>query len=226
MTTVGRPAAFVLLPIALACVPGTAPAQELGVFLTQGRSDLREIETTDGFGVSARILTIAPVTLHVSGYQHGARTDRVGRVCNNYTGSFSCNEEAISTRTLLRGIIVTANLRRRILPILEVDGGAGLSMNTVNGSERTASGRPSNLFAYSTGQYGVILLGGARIRPLPGLPVTLNADFGNHRVVLRACAAEDERYSPYCGTTDVREIRFGIMYDGDWHRRRAMPVHR
>jgi hypothetical protein len=212
-----RPAALLATVVITAAAAAPASSQDLEVYGSYSRSDLREIGESNGLGVSMRIVELLGATVRISYHWHQETTERTGRVCNNYPAGFRCNEEGISTRTRLLGLAAMGVWRHRPLPSIELELGGGVSMNTVNGSERTESGRPSDLFTYSTGHSGLLVVARTRARPVRNMPFTVNISLVNHRLLLRACARDEPfMYAPYCGPTDLRELRIGIGYDTAW----------
>lgn len=205
------------LPLALcALLPRSARAQDLELYRSFSSSNLAEIGSSSGLGASARILRLGTAAVRASFHWYDESTTRTGRVCTNYAASFACAQEAVRTDTNLAGATLQAVWRHRPVSRVELEVGGGLSMNAISASDQTASGRPSDLFTYNTGHPGLLVLARTRAYPIPRLPLTLNASVANHRLILRACPTEQPAYGPYCGATDLRELRIGLGYDRGW----------
>lgn len=198
---------------ASAFAPARLEAQSFGIYHSLGRSDLAELGAASGVGAFVRLVPHTALSLRVGYHRHSETAHRVGEVCNNYVIYFMCSNEGIETATRVQGGAVTAAwLLRPVAPVaLEI--GGGVSLNDVHGTERTESGRPSSLFSYQSAQVGLLAIANGRVRPVRALPVTIEAGVANHFLLLRACANDPRRYSPYCGDTSLREFRIGIGYD-------------
>jgi hypothetical protein len=197
---------------------GPAAAQEFGVILMGSSSDMTQLDAASGFGVFVRMFPNSFTAVR-TGVQHAAyESDRVSRVCGSYTPtpSFNCQDEPVRTRTGLTSLLLSTALRYRPLRNLEIELGGGGSMNQVRIDEDSESGRATSLVVKESAQWGLLLIGGARLRPVARLPFTIDAGTSMHRLNLTACAEGEPRDELYCRTVNMREFRIGIGYDLGW----------
>jgi hypothetical protein len=198
-------------------MPSTGVSQEIGVYHVSASSDLSEIASADGVGLYGRVFPSSWLSIRGALYRQTETAGRRGIVCTQYVPEVGCGEEEVRTDTRLRGFAATAAARHRPLSFLELEAGAGLSLNQVLADERTESGRRSSLYQLRSNQAGWLVLGSVRVRPVEALPLTLEAGATHHRLLLRGCAADhDLQYDPFCGSADLREVRLGVGYDLGW----------
>jgi hypothetical protein len=200
-----------LVAVAVLCAPAAVDAQELSVYHSVARSDIPEIAEAGGFGVTLGFRTgrvqLRPGVLH-----HNQTTTVNSRVCLNYELRVGCQDEDVERSARLSGLQLVAAVPMQPVPMLGFEVAGGITLSQLTASDRTASRRASNLFANPSGQWGVMLLAGAQLRPLPAVPLTVKAAVGNHRMRLTSCGEYAWDYSPFCGTTDIREVRVGLGY--------------
>jgi hypothetical protein len=200
------PACIMFAPVA---------AQEIGIYHASARSDLAELASPMGAGAFVRIFPTGHTSLRLSYQRQSNTSGRTDRVCTVYIPVVDCTQEGVHTETRLHGAALSGGLRARPLSFLELELGAGVTMNRVEGRDETESGRTSTLFVQHTAQFGTLVQGSARVQPLR-IPLTIEAAAGNHRLVLNACAEDEFRYDPYCGVANLRELRIGLGYDLRW----------
>jgi hypothetical protein len=200
-----------LAAVAVLCAPAPVNAQELSVYHSIARSDIAEIAEAGGFGATLGFRT-GPVQLRPGVLYHNQTTTVNSRVCLNYELGVGCQNEEVERSARLRGLQLLAAVPVQLIPMLGFDLAGGVTLSQLTATDRTASRRASDLFANPSGQWGVVLLAGAQLRPLPAVPLTVNAAFGNHRMRLTSCGEYAWDYSPFCGTTDIREVRIGLSY--------------
>lgn len=212
-----------LVCLAVVGFPGAstpAAAQEIGVFAVSARSDLPELAMARGAGLHARFFPARHLTLRATLHQQGHAYDRRGLVCVQYFPATGCSEQEVHTHTRLRSFTASGQLRFRPVAWLELEAGPGLSLNRVVPSERTESGHASSLFFLRTMQFGGLVSGSARVRPISALPVTLEVGASLHRLRLRACPGREDRqielHLPFCGDTSLRNMRVGLAYSRSW----------
>lgn len=196
-------------------VPSASPllGQEVGVYGAAGRTELRELGALQGYGGYFRVAPLRFLSLRANLYRHAAHAiEREGLVCNNYTLGFKCDTEHIRNASALRGASVVASLLLPMGKIVEVEIGGGLSLNEISASERTTSGRPSFLVYGKSAQAGVLGRATVRARPLPRLPVYVDASVDLHRVSMNGCSTDTRAHAPYCGSQSLREWRLGLGY--------------
>jgi hypothetical protein len=188
-----------------------AAAQEFGLSGSMGSSQLAELNAPRGFGGYVRVVPLSGISLRFSFQRHEESSVRSGVVCNNYP-AFRCNPEDIENDTRLATGAVAAGLLLRPVSVLELELGGGVSVNEVRGTERTASGRPSSLLYVQTAQLGLLTMANARVRPVRTVPLSIELGVALHLLRLDACSDDFWVHAPYCGATNVRDIRVGVGY--------------
>lgn len=195
--------------------PAPAAGQEVGVYRTVSSSNLMELDSPSGVGAFARLRAGSNFSVRLSFQSQSNSSGRTGEVCTVYIPVVDCMDEGVRTDTRLKGAAVTGGMRFRPLSFLEFELGGGVSLNHIRARDQTESGRASSLFVQQSAQFGTLLAGSARVRPLP-VPLTIEAGISGHRISLNGCASDEFRYDPYCGATTLREFRIGIGYDAGW----------
>lgn len=187
-------------------------AQEVGLYITRGSSNLPEFGSPDAMGLSFRVFPTANLGVRVAAHRGTHRYATSSRVCQQYIPPLTCGIEGVDRSTTLRRLELSGSFRYSPIDFLEFDVGAGGTLNEINGSDDTVSGRPSALFVRQTMQVGGLLIAGVRARPAPGLPLVLEAGFSQHFTNMDACAFEEYQDDPYCGTLNLREFRLGLAW--------------
>jgi hypothetical protein len=188
-----------------------AAAQEFGLYGSVGSSELAELNAPRGFGGYVRVVPLSGISMRLSYHRQEERSARIGVVCNNYP-AFKCNPEEIENETRVATGAVAAGLLLRPFSPLELEFSGGISVNEVRSSERTASGRPSPLMFTQTAQLGLLTMAHARVRPLRAVPLSIEVGVALHLLRLDACSDDFWAHAPYCGATNVRDIRAGVSY--------------
>jgi hypothetical protein len=194
-------------------VPSALLAQEYGLHGLLTSSSIPEMASPRGLGFYAWFPASPHSAIRASVYRQGQSFGREAPVCIQYQPSpVGCRVEPIDTEARLAGATVTGLLRRALLTGVEGEVGLGVSLSEVAVRETTDSGRASNLYTQNTAQAGALLHLGARIRPSPSVPLSLELSYGHHLKELRACSEDAWRFTPFCGTSTFREFRVGLGY--------------
>jgi hypothetical protein len=217
--TPGRSCPFVVAALLLLAAPALAPtawtgatsvaAQELGVYRSVAQSSLAELSEPAGLGAYLRIRPVHAWSVRFGYHRQEDDSQRVGEVCNNFVVAFRCNDEPIETRTRVHGGSALASWLASPVRQVELELGAGISLNDVAAEEQTESGRASPIFFHESAQFGALLAVHGRLRPLAGLPLVIEVGLVNHYLRLGACAEDPRRYDPYCAPVNLREVRLG-----------------
>jgi hypothetical protein len=196
----------------MCALPAAGSSQELNLYHSVIRADMPELGDAGGYGVFAGF-PVRRLQLRAGLQQHRRTTLLETNVCIAYDRNVGCRMEQTERATRLRGLVLTGALPLRPIDQLTVEVGTGITLNHAFAQDRTESGRPNALFVRPTGQWGALLTLGARVRPLNAVPLTLNAAVGAHRIWLTACGEYAWDDDPFCGTTNIRDVRIGGSLD-------------
>jgi len=202
------------LSLALACVlPTLAAAQEVGGLYSMHHSQLRELETTTGYGAYVRLEPRrSSFKVRVSWERLSSQSSRIGRVCTLYAPLVGCAEETVETDTRTRRLAVTGAWRVLRYSAFELEAGGGASLNALRAREETDSGRWSGISVQMGEKVGLHGEVRARVRPLPHAPLVLEVAVEEQRLLLGRCPLETQRYAPFCGIAGLRGVRLALGY--------------
>jgi hypothetical protein len=187
---------------------GPAAAQQFSISHRSSSTDLRELASAAGIAF-ALAFPAGPVSLGATMHRQTYATSFATDVCVSYERRVGCRVELVRRDARLSGFGVTAGLPVRLLSRLEVEAGAGVTLNQVRADDTAESGRPTALFNRPSGQWGGMASLSARVQPLRSLPITLDAGLGEHRIQLRGCGEYPWDDDPFCGTFALRDVRIG-----------------
>ena len=231
-------------PLALALLVFFATAevalgQELETFWISGRSDNPAFESYSGLGVATSFILTSRLRIRAAWEQGSATTARAGWVCT-IPGNWICAfETGIVDEARRRGASVMLLADLALSDRVKLSAGAGPHFTRLEWDATSEYGRSGvirlacdgygycavvkrrpRVLAPKTPQFGVVLGGEVRIRPVATMPVVISAGWDRKQIIMDGCLTRDEvvlnstltprTYTPFCGWYRFDELRLSI----------------
>jgi hypothetical protein len=203
---------FLGLMASLALTPTSGAAQELGLFLSQGEAGHQEFVDPMGFGAYLILDPLPYLRFEGSFTHYDASATRVGEACIYLEPRHDCELENLRSTSDMEGVSLSVIPHISPAGWIDLGLGGGASFMHLGLEIETESDRFVNVLKPTGGQTGAFLVGQVKLMPFPRLPLVLSAGYQTQWVRFSGCSPDPLTYDPYCGTTEMKELRLGAGY--------------